>query len=399
MLEELLVGEEVSLLALCDGASAQPLLAARDYKRVGDADRGPNTGGMGAMAPVPGFSTAEAERFCRIAHEPVLAELERRGARFSGCLYAGLMLTADGPRILEFNVRFGDPETQAILPLLEGDLAAALHAVAVGRSDPSLVQVAPGACVSVVLASQGYPEAPRVGDAIEGVERAAALAGVSVFHSGTALHDGRLLTAGGRVLAISATGADLAAARARAYEAAALVRFDGVQHRSRHRRRAWLSSRSRPPRSSTCSRRSTRTARWSASCSRRSPSGRSWIPRSRSSRAAASRTRCRVLPPHRDPRGVAEYASTAVLRGLRVLICAGSRSASLPGVVAAYTELPVIGVPIRSQDLGGMDALLSIVQQPPGLPVGCMAVNGSRNAAIFAAKILAQGSGAPVQPT
>ncbi len=106
----------------------------------------------------------------------------------------------------------------------------------------------------------------------------------------------------------------------------------------------------------------------------------------------------RVLPPHRDPRGVAEYASTAVLRGLRVIICAGSRSASLPGVVAAYTELPVIGVPIRSQDLGGMDALLSIVQQPPGTPVGCMAVNGSRNAAIFAAKILAQGSGAPVQP-
>jgi phosphoribosylaminoimidazole carboxylase PurE protein len=106
----------------------------------------------------------------------------------------------------------------------------------------------------------------------------------------------------------------------------------------------------------------------------------------------------RVLPPHRDPRGVAEYASTAVLRGLRVIICAGSRSASLPGIVAAYTELPVIGVPIRSQDLNGMDALLSIVQQPPGAPVGCMAINGSRNAAIFAAKILAQGSGAPVQP-
>jgi phosphoribosylamine---glycine ligase len=232
VLEELLVGEEVSLLALCDGASAQPLLAARDYKRVGDADSGPNTGGMGAMAPVPGFSTSEAERFCRIAHEPVLAELERRGARFSGCLYAGLMLTDEGPRILEFNVRFGDPETQAILPLLEGDLAAALHAVATGQSDPSLVQVAPGACVSVVLASQGYPSAPRVGDAIEGIEQAEALAGVSVFHSGTALHEGRLLTAGGRVLAISATGRDVAAARAQAYAATAFVRFDGVQHRS-----------------------------------------------------------------------------------------------------------------------------------------------------------------------
>jgi phosphoribosylamine---glycine ligase len=232
VLEELLVGDEVSLLALCDGVSAQPLLAARDYKRIGDGDSGPNTGGMGAIAPVPGFSAGEAERFSELAHVPVLAELERRGARFSGCLYAGLMLTADGPRILEFNVRFGDPETQAILPLLEGDLAAALHAVALGQGDPSLVQVAPGACVSVVLASDGYPEAPRLGDPIEGLAEAAVLPGVSVFHSGTALHEGRLMTAGGRVLAISAIGSDLATARERAYAAAACVRFDGRQQRS-----------------------------------------------------------------------------------------------------------------------------------------------------------------------
>jgi phosphoribosylamine--glycine ligase len=232
VLEELLVGDEVSLLALCDGLSAQPLLPARDYKRVGDGDLGPNTGGMGAMAPVPGFSQAEAERICALAHEPVLAELERRGARFSGCLYAGLMLTADGPRILEFNVRFGDPETQAILPLLEGDLAAALHAVALGQSDPSLVQVASGACVSLVLASAGYPESPRLGDPITGVEDAAEREGVSVFHSGTALHDGKLVTAGGRVLAISATGPDLATARSRAYAAAGDVQFEGRQLRS-----------------------------------------------------------------------------------------------------------------------------------------------------------------------
>ena len=149
-------------------SSAQPLLPARDYKRVGDGDSGPNTGGMGAMAPVPGFSARRGRAHLPLAHEPVLAELERRGARFSGCLYAGLMLTADGPRILEFNVRFGDPETQAIMPLLEGDLAAALHAVALGRLDPSLVRVAPGACVSLVLASSGYPESPRLGDPISG---------------------------------------------------------------------------------------------------------------------------------------------------------------------------------------------------------------------------------------
>jgi phosphoribosylamine--glycine ligase len=231
VIEELLVGEEVSLLALCDGVSAQPLLPARDYKRIGDGDTGPNTGGMGAIAPVPGLTPDEATRLCALAHEPVLAELERRGARFSGCLYAGLMLTPDGPRVLEFNVRFGDPETQAILPLLEGDLAAALHAVALGLLDPSLVRVAPGACVSLVLAASGYPSAPRLGDPIDGIDEAAARAGVSVYHSGTALHSGRLVTAGGRVLAISAVAPDLAAARERAYAAAACVRFEGRQVR------------------------------------------------------------------------------------------------------------------------------------------------------------------------
>jgi phosphoribosylamine---glycine ligase len=232
VLEELLVGEEVSLLALCDGLSAQPLLPARDYKRIGDGDSGPNTGGMGAIAPVPGLTPPEAARLCELAHEPVLLELERRGARFTGCLYAGVMLTADGPRILEFNVRFGDPETQAILPLLEGDLAAALHAVAIGAPDPALVRVADGACVSLVLASAGYPASPTQGDAIEGIEEAASRDGVSVFHSGTALHGGRLVTAGGRVLGISAVAPDLARARERAYAAAACVRFAGRQLRS-----------------------------------------------------------------------------------------------------------------------------------------------------------------------
>jgi phosphoribosylamine---glycine ligase len=231
VLEELLVGDEVSLLALCDGLSAQPLLPARDYKRIGDGDQGPNTGGMGAMAPVPGFTQEQAAELCRVAHEPVLLELERRGARFTGCLYAGVMLTVDGPRILEFNVRFGDPETQAILPLLEGDLAAALHAVAIGAPDPSLVRVADGACVSLVLASAGYPVSPTQGDAIEGIDEAVGRDGVSVFHSGTALHDGQLVTAGGRVLAISAVGPDLATARERAYAAAGCVEFQGQQLR------------------------------------------------------------------------------------------------------------------------------------------------------------------------
>jgi phosphoribosylamine---glycine ligase len=231
VVEELLVGDEVSLLALCHGRAARPLAAAQDFKRAGDGDSGPNTGGMGACSPVPWFGDAATAAAARLVHEPLLAELAHRGIPFSGCLYAGLMLTADGPRVLEYNVRFGDPETQALLARLDGDFAAALAAIARGTPDEVDLGVREEAAVTIVLAASGYPEAPLSGQPIEGIERTEALTGVSVQHAGTAMRDGRLVVAGGRVLDVTATGPTLQLARERAMAGALEIEFDGKQVR------------------------------------------------------------------------------------------------------------------------------------------------------------------------
>jgi phosphoribosylamine--glycine ligase len=231
VVEELLAGDEVSLLALCHGETARPLAAAQDFKRIGDGDTGPNTGGMGAYSPVPWFDDAATAEAARQVHEPLLAELARRGIPFSGCLYAGLMLTADGPRVLEYNVRFGDPETQALMARIDGDLAAALAAIAHGAPGDVDLDVSDDAAVTLVLAAPGYPEAPRTGQPIEGIERAEALAGVSVQHAGTAVRDGRLVVAGGRTLGVTATAPTLHIARERAMAGALEIEFDGKQVR------------------------------------------------------------------------------------------------------------------------------------------------------------------------
>jgi phosphoribosylamine--glycine ligase len=197
LVEERLEGPEVSVLALCDGRTAVPLAPAQDHKRIGDGDTGPNTGGMGAYSPVPVLGQAETAAVVDQVHRPVLLELERRGIHFSGCLYAGLMLTEAGLRVLEFNVRFGDPEAQAILPRLDGDVLGRLHEAAIGRLGSEELAVSPEAAVTVVLASAGYPTTRGSAVPIDGVAAAAAQTGVAVHHAGTALHDGRLVTAAG----------------------------------------------------------------------------------------------------------------------------------------------------------------------------------------------------------
>jgi phosphoribosylamine---glycine ligase len=229
LIEELLEGEEVSLFALADGRDAAPLAPAQDFKRIGEGDEGPNTGGMGSYSPVPGLGEAEVEELVETVHRPVLAELARRGAAFSGLLYAGLMLTEDGPRVLEFNCRFGDPETQSILPRLEGDLLTSLASAAAGRLDGEL-GVSDRAAVTVVLASGDYPEQGDSGTPIEGIEDAEET-GALVFHAGTARHDGRLVTNGGRILNVTALGDDFAAARAQAYDAVGRISFAGMRFR------------------------------------------------------------------------------------------------------------------------------------------------------------------------
>jgi phosphoribosylamine--glycine ligase len=229
LVEELLEGEEVSLFAISDGSRAVGLTPAQDFKRIGDHDTGPNTGGMGAYSPVPGVGEPEVEELLESVHRPVLAELARRGTPFSGLLYAGLMLTADGPRVLEFNCRFGDPETQSVLPRVDGDLLPLLWGAATGELRVE-ASVRDDAAVTVVVAGAGYPERSDSGTPIEGVEEAEAT-GALVFHAGTALREGRLVTSGGRVLAVTATGADVGAARALAYDAVSRISFAGMQYR------------------------------------------------------------------------------------------------------------------------------------------------------------------------
>jgi phosphoribosylamine---glycine ligase len=229
--EELLEGEEVSLFALCDGATAVPLPAAQDYKRIGDANTGPNTGGMGSYSPVPRVPAAEAAVLVEQLIPPVLEQLAARSASFTGVLYAGLMLTDDGPKVLEFNCRFGDPETQSLLPLIDSDLLEALAAAASGSLAGVPLTVSDRAAVTVVLAARDYPERGDAGTPIGGVEAAEA-AGALVFHAGTALKGGRLVTNGGRILNVTAVGDSLADARSAAYAAANSVDFAGMRYRT-----------------------------------------------------------------------------------------------------------------------------------------------------------------------
>jgi phosphoribosylamine--glycine ligase len=232
VVEEGMTGPEVSLLAVSDGERIVRLPPARDYKPIGDGNTGPNTGGMGSVSPPADVPDALADELLETVHRPVVAEMARRGTPFTGVLYAGLMLTPDGPRVVEFNTRFGDPETQCLLPRIDEDLVEVLIAAADGRLEDRPLRLSDEPCVAVVLAAAGYPGTPRSGDAIAGLDDAAAL-GVEVLHAGTAGNgDGGIVTAGGRVLAVAARGADVAAARRNAYAGAELIRFEGRQMRT-----------------------------------------------------------------------------------------------------------------------------------------------------------------------
>jgi phosphoribosylamine--glycine ligase len=231
LVEELLEGPEVSLFALCDGRNAIALPAATDFKRAYDGDEGPNTGGMGSYAPVAEVDPARAEELLELTVRPVLDELANRGTPFIGVLFVGLMMTPGGPRVLEYNCRFGDPETQSVLPLLEGDLAAALAAAAAGDLTGVAITGGDRAAVTVVVTAATYPEAPLQGARILGVDEAIA-EGALVFHAGTALLDGNLVAAGGRILNVTATGATIGEARETAYRAARRIELPGSRFRA-----------------------------------------------------------------------------------------------------------------------------------------------------------------------
>lgn len=232
VIEECLTGEEVSLFAFCSGEKAVLIGAARDHKRLGDGDTGPNTGGMGAISPPPGFDRDAQERALDLTVRPMLAEMTRRGTPFRGVIFAGLMLTESGPKLIEYNVRFGDPEAQALLIRLRSDLLPVLAALAHGDLDHAEAQFSDDAALSLVLAARGYPDAPKKGGRIEGIARAEAVPGAHVFQAGTKLENGVLVADGGRVLTVCATAPTAAEARARAYEAAEAIRWDDKVYRS-----------------------------------------------------------------------------------------------------------------------------------------------------------------------
>ena len=231
IIEEFLAGSEVSLLVLCDGRNAVPLAPAQDYKRIFAGDLGPNTGGMGSYCPVPGFEQKAIDAAMEHVVEPMMTALAKRGIDYRGVLYAGLIVTPTGVKVLEFNCRFGDPETQAILPRLESDLLELCAAAAAGELAGVKAVWKPRQCVTVVMASGGYPASSHKGDVISGLDAAGAIDDVTVYHAGTALQDGDVVTAGGRVLAVSALGDGFGEARARAYGALARLSFPGQQTR------------------------------------------------------------------------------------------------------------------------------------------------------------------------
>jgi len=230
VIEELLEGEELSVFAISDGSNLIALPASRDYSRVGDDDTGPNTGGMGSYSPVPEIDQARVAELVDTIHRPVIEELAERDTPFIGCLYGGLMLTADGPKVLEFNCRFGDPETQVLLPRLDGDLAEALLAAAQGDLGEAELPISDTCAVTIAMAAGGYPAERDTGSPIDGVDDAEAL-GAIVFHAGTAIRDGQLVTSGGRILNVTGLGDTIEDARTRAYDACERISFPDARYR------------------------------------------------------------------------------------------------------------------------------------------------------------------------
>ncbi|MFW5734336.1 MAG: phosphoribosylamine--glycine ligase, partial [Oceanidesulfovibrio sp.] len=227
IIEEALEGEEASFLALCDGETVVPLASSQDHKAIGEGDTGPNTGGMGAYSPAPILPESELETVCDLVARPIVRAMAASGHPFVGVLYAGLMVKDGAYKVLEYNVRFGDPECQPLLARLDSDLAELMLACVEGRLDPSLVRWKPQSSCCVVMASKGYPGSYAKGKAIAGIETAEELEGVTVFHAGTAMEAGRIVTSGGRVLGVTALGDDLKAAQTRAYEAVDRISFEG----------------------------------------------------------------------------------------------------------------------------------------------------------------------------
>lgn len=376
VIEEFLEGEEASFFVFTDGISHVTLPSLQDHKRQLELDQGLNTGGMGCYAPAPVVTTEIADKIVQQVVEPTLRGMAEEGCPYKGILYIGLMIKDEQPRVVEYNIRFGDPECQPLMMLLDSDLVEVTLAVAEGRLSETMVQWKPQAAVTVILASGGYPGSYEKGFVIQGLEEVAASDQQMVFHAGTKRDQNRYLTAGGRVLGVTCVGENLEEALKRAYLNVARISWPGMQFR----RDIGLKGLKRI----TSGKKSLQVAIIMGSASDRKIADKATAIFDQSNIAY----QVVVSSAHRTPERTRRFIQEAEQRGAEVFIAIAGMAAHLPGVVAAETGFPVIGVPVNASTLGGQDALLSIVQMPPGIPVATVGIDRGDNAALLAMQIL-----------
>ncbi len=378
IVEEFLQGEEASFIAFVDGETVLPLPSSQDHKAVFEGDRGPNTGGMGAYSPAPVMSEAMTMRVMNEVMLPTVRGMAAEGRPIKGMLYAGMMINGDRIDVLEFNCRFGDPECQPLLMRLNTDLVDIFESAVDGKLNEIELDIDSRPTVCVVMASQGYPGKYETGKPITGLVTASQMKDVMVFHAGTAIKDRRTVTAGGRVLGVTATDSTIAKAIGRAYKAVDKIKWKGCYFRRDigHRALCRLPENCGPVVGIVMGSDSDLPVMLAAADFLKSLGVKHEIT---------------ISSAHRTPEQATEYARSAAGRGLKIIIAGAGMAAHLAGVLAAHTTLPVIGVPIDASSLNGLDALLSTVQMPPGIPVGTMGIGkaGAKNAGVLAARILA----------
>jgi phosphoribosylamine--glycine ligase len=378
VIEECLRGEEASFLAFTDGRTVLAMPSSQDHKAIYDDDRGPNTGGMGAYSPAPVVDRLIHQRVMNEIMIPTVKAMAAEGRPYQGVLYAGLMIDRDQIKVLEFNGRFGDPEAQPLLMRIKSDIVPVMEAVIDGRLDQCSLDIDERASVCVVMSSAGYPGSYPKGLPIKGLDAAKRVKDVVVFHAGTARKEKSVVTDGGRVLGVTALGDTVGEAIAKAYQVVGKISWEGAYCRKDIGRKA-LERMSRAPAVGIVM------------------GSDSDLPVMEEAAAMLKKFgipfEMTVASAHRSPQRAMVFAADARNRGMSVIIAGAGHAAHLAGVLAAHTSLPVIGVPIDSSSLQGLDALLSTVQMPPGIPVATMALGkpGARNAGILAAQMLAIG--------
>ncbi len=379
IIESCLTGEEASFIAFTDGKTVLPLPTSQDHKAVFDNDEGPNTGGMGAYSPAPVVTDEIAEFVMNRVMLPTIRGLEAEGRPFKGMLYAGLMIDGDTINVLEFNCRFGDPEAQPLLMRLKSDIIDIFEAAIDGKLDRIEMKIDPRPTVCVVMASGGYPGPYQNGKVISGLTKASECPGVEVFHAGTARKHGRTVTNGGRVLGVTAVGNTLRDAIDRAYNAVDEIKWTNCYCRRDIGEKALRRNSILPQRP---------VVGIVMGSDSDFPVMKVAAEFLRNMDICCEMT---VASAHRTPEKAVEFAKTAQQRGLKVIIAGAGMAAHLAGVLASHTDLPVIGVPLDASSLSGLDALLSTVQMPPGIPVATMGIGkaGAKNAGVLAMKILA----------